>query len=363
MNTISGAFKLTKGNFLLDIEFEIPTHGITALTGPSGSGKTTMLRCMAGLEPLVKGNFYINDKCWLDASKNIFVSPHKRSVGYIFQNTALFPHMNVRQNLEYAYNRRQVDKHVITFNDIIENADLIALMKRNIQNLSGGEKQRVAIARALLTTPDILLMDEPTSALDKKSKIEIIRFIEKIHNIHNIPIIYVTHSLQEISQFADRVICIESGKTTGIRETNDILSSLDLLFSHENSAHTIIQGEVVEYDTDDHLAKIKFSGGFLFILSKPIKKNSVVKLQIYARDLSISSKKPTASSVLNIVTASIIEICPKQDHPGQYIIKLNANGAILLTHITYKSFKALKLVAGLSVYVQIKSASIKNILI
>lgn len=360
MSNILGAFRLTKGNFTLDVEFDFPSSGITAITGASGCGKTTLLRCIAGLENAVIGDFHINGECWLDSQKNIFTPPNKRIVGYIFQDAALFPHMSVKQNLEYAYKRRNVDQHTIAWDDVIDSTGISKLVERNIGNLSGGEKQRVAIARALLSNPDILLMDEPVSSLDKKSRASITKLIGKIHNEHNIPIIYVSHDLEEISQLADRVMCIENGKVTDIGKVNDILSSFDKSFSHEETAHTIIQGEVVDYDRNYHLAKISFAGGSLFISSPSIKRNSNVKLQIYARDVSISIKKPTGTSILNIVQASIIEVCPKKDSHGQYIIKLDANDAILLAHITQRSLEDLKLEVGLGVYAQIKSVSVRR---
>ena len=226
MNTISASFQLTKDRFILDASFTIPSSGITAITGASGSGKTTILRCIAGLESPAKGHFHINDKQWFDRSENIFVPPHQRSVGYIFQDAALFPHMNVKQNLEYAYKRRNSGKHAIIWEDIINSISLDNLLDRNIGALSGGEKQRIAIARALLANPDILLMDEPISALDKKSRQSIIYLIEKIHKQHTIPIIYVSHCIEEISQLADRVICIENGRIICLGATNDILYSL-----------------------------------------------------------------------------------------------------------------------------------------
>lgn len=362
MKNISGAFRLTKGSFKLDAKFDFPSSGVTAITGASGCGKTTLLRCIAGLENAVIGDFHINGECWLDSQKNIFTPPNKRSVGYIFQDAALFPHMSVKQNLEYAYKRRSSGQNSIALDDdVIASTGTSKLVERNTGNLSGGEKQRVAIARALLTNPDILLMDEPVSSLDKKSRSLIIQLIEKIHNKHNIPIIYVSHDLEEISQLADRVVCIENGKVTDIGKVNDILSSFDKSFSHEETAHTIIQGEVVDYDRNYHLAKISFAGGNLFISSPYIERNSIVKLHIYARDVSISLKKPTGTSILNIVQASIIEVCPKRDSHGQYIIKLDANGTTLLAHITQKSLEGLKLATGLHVYAQIKSVSVKEI--
>ncbi len=358
MSRLAVSLNLERKDFDIDVEFDIKSNGVTAITGASGSGKTTILRCIAGLEKNAKGVVNFNGKSWLDTANNMFIQANKRSVGYIFQEAALFPNMNVMQNLKYALKRKGDGENIFTFEDIVEKTGLTKLKERNIKNLSGGEKQRVAIARALISNPEILLMDEPVSALDKQSRYQILEVIETIKNLHNIPIIYVSHAIEEISRLADRVVCIDNGKVKNIGNTDEILTAFDSEFSHEDNAHSVIKGKVVDYDLDYELARVEFSGGTIFLPTKNTETNKNISLQVYASNVSISLKKPSNTSILNVVKSTIIDICEKQRDKGQYIIKLDAEGTILLSHITKKSLDTLKLKKNIDIYAQIKSVSI-----
>lgn len=212
MSGIKAKAQVYVGNFELDVAFSASGKGVTALFGRSGSGKTTLLRWIAGLIPSRQGTLYVNDEPWEDTEKGIFRPAHRRSVGYVFQEAGLFPHLSVAENLYYGM--RRIPKNVIppSFDQIVELLGINKFLERSPLDLSGGEKQRVAIARSLLMAPSILLLDEPLAALDSTSKHEILPYLESLKAEMKIPIIYVSHSVDEITLLADHIIIIESGR-------------------------------------------------------------------------------------------------------------------------------------------------------
>jgi molybdate transport system ATP-binding protein len=202
-----------QGDFHLNAHFEVPSFGVTALFGRSGSGKTTILRCMAGLNQAVEGKLIVNDDTWLDSARGIDTPPHHRSVGYVFQEASLFPHLSVRGNLNYGWSRvkKAGDNHS-QFDHLVDLLGVQNLLDRFPSQLSGGERQRVAIARSLLTSPKILLLDEPLSALDQDSKDEIFPYLERLQREARIPSLYVSHSVEEVARLADRVVLMNHGQ-------------------------------------------------------------------------------------------------------------------------------------------------------
>ena len=205
---LKATFKVHYPGFNLDIDLQLPASGITVVFGPSGSGKTTLLRCLAGLEK--SGKMEIAGQILQD--ENTFIPVNLRAIGMVFQESRLFPHLKVRDNLLYGYKRTPMNARRLHLEDIGRVLSLEKLYERNIDKLSGGEKQRVALGRALLTSPKLLLMDEPLAALDAQRKTEIIPFIRKVEKELSIPIIYVTHSMSEVLQLVDTMVILKDGK-------------------------------------------------------------------------------------------------------------------------------------------------------
>jgi molybdate transport system ATP-binding protein len=204
---IEAAFKGRLGDFALDVDFSIPAKGVTVLFGPSGCGKTTVLRCIAGLEHL-SGKLAVAGDTWQDASR--FLPPHRRPVGYVFQEASLLPHLSVRRNLLFGFRRAQGDKPV-AFDQVLALLGLEPLLERGVSRLSGGERQRVAIGRALLSQPRLLLMDEPLASLDQDRKAEVLPYLDRLHEELSIPILYVTHDSAEARRLGDRMIVMRDG--------------------------------------------------------------------------------------------------------------------------------------------------------
>jgi molybdate transport system ATP-binding protein len=208
---IALTFTLRQGDFELQLD-EALASGITALFGPSGSGKTTTLDAIAGLRVPSNGVISIHDRVLFDAARRINLPPHQRHVGYVPQDVALFPHMNVRRNV--LYGRRPGQK--LSLDTVVRMLEVGDLLDRRVPELSGGERQRVALARALMSAPELLLLDEPLAAVDVERRRRILPYLVRVRDDLGIPVIYVSHDRGEVDQLADRVIVLQDGRAIPI---------------------------------------------------------------------------------------------------------------------------------------------------
>jgi len=345
--------KVQLESFMLDANFSIPDRGITVVFGPSGSGKTTLLRATAGLEKSDKGFLKIGDSVWQKGED--FLATHKRQIGYVFQDAALFDHLDVKGNLNFVIKRAIGLKE--DFIESIHNLlEIKTLLNRKTTQLSGGEKQRVAIARALLTNPKILLLDEPLSALDLKRKNEILPYLDSIHNDLEIPILYVTHSQDEMSRLADHLLLIEDGNIVGSGPVNDMLTRFDMPLSHGGDAVSIIEAEVLKRDSEFNLMHLDFLGGQFIVPDNSFPVQTKVRIRVVARDVSLTKSKQVDTSILNIFPAMVQEIVNEGE--AQVMVRLQIKETILLACITRKSSYKLRLEKGSEVFVQVKSVAI-----
>lgn len=356
---ITVQFQLNYSAFQLDVDLRLPNCGVTVLFGESGSGKTTLLRCVAGLQYAANGFLEINGKVWQDSQKKLFLPTYQRALGYVFQEANLFSHLTVLGNLCYGLKRIGQNSNTQHFKQIVELLGIEHLLKRMPEHLSGGEKQRVAIARALVLNPEILLMDEPLAALDAKRKQEILPFLIRLHNELKIPVLYVTHSQQEVAQLADYLVLLAGGKVQAAGLLTETFNRLDLPQAQEREAASVWQVTVVEHEADYHLTRVAFAGGELSLPALDAVVGSSLRLQIYARDVSITLGRPIATSILNVLPATISDII-ENVCGGQSVVGLKVGNLPLLAHITKKSVNLLNLQVGMAVYVQIKGTSILN---
>jgi molybdate transport system ATP-binding protein len=357
-NSIIAQFKLNYGDFSLDVDLRLPSSGITVLFGHSGSGKTTLLRCIAGLQHAPHGFLAINGTTWQDSDNKLFLPTHKRSLGYVFQEANLFAHLTVLDNLCYGLKRIGQTTNTEKFNQVIELLGIEHLLERMPERLSGGERQRVAIARALVLNPDILLMDEPLASLDSKRKQEIMPFLARLHSELNIPVLYVTHSQQEVAQLADYLVLLADGKVQAAGLLSETLSRIDLPQAQDKQAASVWQATVIEHETAYHLTRVAFAGGELSLPAINAALGTALRIQIYARDVSITLEISKATSILNVLPATITDMI--DDKEGQSVVRLQVGSQTLLAHITRKSAQLLALQTGMMVYVQIKGTSILN---
>jgi molybdate transport system ATP-binding protein len=354
MNSIHAQFRMQLESFVLDATFEAPATGVTALFGPSGSGKTTLLRCIAGLE-CATGSLHVNGETWQDDKS--FVPVHKRPLGYVFQEASLFPHLSVRANLEYCYKRIKPEDKKVQFNQVVELLGLSHLVERgDPTQLSGGERQRVAIGRALLTSPRILLMDEPLSALDTSSKQEILPYLEGLHCELKIPVLYVSHSLDEIARLADYLVLLEKGRVIASGALHETLARLDLPTAHFDDAGAVIEATVAQHDEQYHLSRLNFAGTGLWVSKVDQPLGTPVRARVLARDVSIATVLPHGSSISNILAARIVEI--RDEGPDKVNVKMRIGESELVSRITRRSCNLLALSVGMEVYAQVKSVAL-----
>ena len=346
---------LKQGLFMLDAAFSAPAVGVTALFGPSGSGKTTLLRCIAGLEHAT-GSLHINGDVWQDNTHNL--PTHKRKLGYVFQEASLFPHLSVRANLEYGLKRTPLVERRLRLAQVVEWLGLTQLLdRRSPASLSGGERQRVAMGRALLTSPRLLLMDEPLSALDSASKQEILPYLEILHRELEIPVLYVSHSLDEVARLADHLVAMEKGKVIACGPLGETLSRLDLPLAHFDDASTVIETVVGQTDPVYKLAQLNFTGGVLWTGQLTQPSGHKVRVRVLARDVSIATQQPQGSSITNILPARITEICIESSDKVN-VRMLIGDTQVLLSRITHRSLDLLQLSVGMQVYAQVKCVAL-----
>ncbi|MGS2723044.1 molybdenum ABC transporter ATP-binding protein [Porticoccus sp. GXU_MW_L64] len=351
--TVDVKLSVLKGNFILDAEFGVPGAGISAVFGPSGCGKTTLLRAIAGLEPQAQGHCQIAGTRW--QKPGFYLPTHKRPLGYVFQEPSLLPHLNVQANLEFGWRRTVAEKPRVRFDESVELLGVGSLLNRSVGDLSGGERQRVAIARALLANPQLLLMDEPLAALDGTSKREILPYLERLPRELNIPILYVSHSTDEVARLADHLLLMDRGRIVASGAIGDMLARIDLPLARGEDAEVVIDARVESLDSHYHLSQLAFAGGQLSVAGLLDAEQSV-RLRIQARDVSIALQAPEHSSVLNCLPARVVAVEPLGE--SQVLVKLDVGGTVLLSHITRKSADILALRQGIKVYAQVKSVAV-----
>ena len=344
-------FRHAYPGFELAVDLTLPMRGVTALFGPSGSGKTTLLRLMAGLERAADGYLALGDTVWQDGT--CFLPTHQRPIGYVFQDARLFPHLTVRQNLRYGQRRAHADGGV---GAMAERLGIDHLLSRKPDRLSGGEAQRVAIARALLTEPRILLMDEPLAALDAGRRAEILPYLERLHAEADIPIVYVSHSFDEVARLADHLVLLDGGCVVATGGLSELTTRLDLPLAHRPEAEAIIDARVVEHEAAFHLTCVGFAGGHLWLSLHNAPIGSAVRVRIRARDVSLTLAPQTGTSILNILPAVLTDLAGESD--SQVIIGLDVGGTRFLSCVTRKSVSLLGLVPGKTVFAQIKGVAI-----
>ena len=343
--------------FELDVDLELPGQGVTVFFGPSGSGKTTILRCVAGLEPGVRGKVCIGGDCWQDDDQGFFVPTHRRAIGYVFQEASLFPHLDVKANLRFGMMRCGQGKNDGGLPEMAYLLGIEHLLDRLPDRLSGGERQRVAIARALLTRPRLLLMDEPLSALDAMRKQEILPYLERLRDELEIPVLYVTHQYEEMARLADHIVLFEQGRVRVSAPLDEALSRFDLPLAQEQDAGVVIVASVLRHDEHWHLTHLGFAGGELIVSRLSLPLGTSVRVRILARDVSLALSGDNPSSIQNRFACQITGFARVPD-PAQSLVGLKANGFPLLARVTRRGADQLHLIEGMRVWAQVKAVAL-----
>ena len=340
--------------FELDAQFQAPP-GVTVLFGRSGSGKTSIINAVAGLFQPDHGRIAVGDWLLLDTAQAIALKPHRRRLGYIFQEARLFPHLSVRQNLGYGawFAPRTAPRE--DMGRIVEMLGLGGLLDRRPGALSGGEKQRVAIGRALLSAPRLILADEPLAALDDARKAEILPYLERLRDEVNIPILYVSHSAAEVARLATTVIAIEAGRVTAQGPAAQILGDPAILPIGAREAGALITARVIGHH-DDGLTELAATGIPLFLPRLGHTIGTVLRVRIAAHDVILSRARPHGLSALNILPGRVHELRSGAG-PG-VIVAIDTPAGRILARITRRSALALDLAPGVDVHAIVKSVSV-----
>ncbi|OYX07242.1 MAG: molybdenum ABC transporter ATP-binding protein [Thiotrichales bacterium 32-46-8] len=334
MNQLSIQTKLVRDNFTLEIpELTLPTTGVTALFGRSGSGKSTLLRVLAGLENKAVGRIQFNDQVWQDGKE--FMPAQARGVGVIFQDGALFPHMTVRQNLQFALARAPRSQDLV---EVARRCRIDHKLGAPVPTLSGGEKQRVAIARALLSSPELLLLDEPLSALDTATKKEILPFLEELKDSLNLPMIYVTHAPAEVERLADRVVFLQQGRVDKVETLAEALSRADSPLFADEGASSVLLAQVETLQAGDGLSCLCPSGSQCQLWLPEVAHAGNYRVRIMAKDVGLSLSPPQDSSLLNVLKVTIERI---EVNEQSALLTLRLGGQTLFAQISLRSLRQL----------------------
>jgi len=356
---IDARLKITYSGFSLDVDLHLPGRGVTALFGHSGSGKTTCLRCIAGLERAEHGFIQINDEVWQDSQNGVFVPPHKRALGYVFQEASLFPHLSVLANLQFGLKRIPKAQRRVDMAQATELLGIGHLLARHPQHLSGGERQRIGIARALLTSPKLLLMDEPLAALDSQRKSEILPYLQRLHDELDIPVLYVSHAQDEVARLADHLVLLSEGKALASGPIGETLARLDLPMAMGDDAGVVIEGQVSAYDGEYQLLTLQLPATNLSIrvTHEPMAVGQPLRCKVQARDISLTLQSNEVSSILNRLPVTVISE-QTADNTAHVLIRLDAGGTPLLARITRFSRDQLGVHPGQRLWAQIKAVAV-----
>ena len=360
---IEATLRLPRRDFALDVALRLPASGVSVLFGPSGCGKTTVLRALAGLERAA-GRVVVDGEVWQDDARGVFLPPHRRPLGYVIQEAALFPHLDVAANLAYG-RRRSADRDRIALDDVVDLLGIGPLMARRPATLSGGERQRVAIARALATGPRLLLMDEPLAALDAARKAEILPYLERLHRALALPVVLVTHALDEAARLADHLVLLQAGRVQAAGPLAELLAQPDLPLSRLDEAGVVIEAEVAEHDAAYGLTRIGFAGGGLWLGQAGAAVGERVRARVLARDVSVARQAPVDSSVLNVLPVRLEALHSDRSTALLRLVVADTGvaapdaGAVrLLARITRRSLETLALQPGEPLFAQIKGVAL-----
>ncbi|OLP60945.1 molybdenum ABC transporter ATP-binding protein [Xaviernesmea oryzae] len=350
--------KTRLGTVVLDVDFSAG-DGVTALFGPSGAGKTSVLRAIAGLTTPRDGLIRLGGETLLDTAHGLSVAPHRRGFGVVFQEARLFPHLSVRRNLRFGsfFNKAKTTR--AEFDHIVALLGIGPLLSRAPRHLSGGERQRVAIGRALLSAPRLLLMDEPLAALDEARRAEILPYLERLRDETRIPILYVSHSVAEVSRLADKVVLIDNGHVVGAGPAAETLSGASLLHGAPlRERGVVLEGRIATAQDEEGVTAVELGPTTrLRLAQEGLLPGSRVRLRIAARDVMLALKPVEGISALNSLPMRIVALHPRENRTMDVVLA-GQEGLQLLAQITRVSAKALALSEGMEVQALIKSVAL-----
>ncbi|MDO5605182.1 MAG: molybdenum ABC transporter ATP-binding protein [Paracoccus sp. (in: a-proteobacteria)] len=345
--------------FTLDAGFSAGP-GVTAIFGRSGAGKTTLINAVAGLLRPQSGRITLGDEVLMDSGQRVFTPPHRRRIGYVFQDARLFPHLSVRQNLDYGRRLapRAARPDEAAMAAMVALLGIGALLDRRPGALSGGERQRVALGRALMSAPRLLLMDEPLAALDEARKDGILPYLEHLRDHTDVPVLYVSHAISEIVRLASHVVLLEAGRVAAAGPAADVMADPASAGALGPQTGAVLSARVAGRD-EDGLTRLDTAAGPVWITQPGLVPGAPLRLRILARDVMIATTRPLGISALNMLDGVIESAGP--DDQGGVLLRLRLNGGeAILSRITARSAQTLDLVPGRAVVAVLKAVSVND---
>ena len=340
-------------SFELDSAFSIADKGVTVLFGPSGCGKSTLLNCIAGLEKSDSAYGVIDNNLIDDDKNNICLATHERNIGYVFQDSRLFPHLNVLDNIAYGFKRTNGNK--LNIEDVIEIFSINKLLKSFPHQLSGGQKQRVALARAIITDPQLLILDEPLSALDYNSKKELLPYIQRLNKEFSIPIIYVSHDLKEVLHIGDNIVLMDKGKVIDQGNLVDLCVTQPLLTQEEGRSF-VLNGEVTKVNFEEKISTVNCQNHELLLSGNMLEIYQQVRILIHAKDVSLSLNRTVNTSILNIIPVKVSHV--HEEDNGKHLVECSLGEVKILSVISIRSLHKLKIKPGIELFAQFKATAV-----
>ncbi|HHW35514.1 MAG TPA: molybdenum ABC transporter ATP-binding protein [Paracoccus solventivorans] len=349
--SVSISLRHRLSDFSMDLAFEAPS-GVTVLFGPSGSGKSTVLNAVAGLLRPQTGRIAVGGTVLTDTAQRLFVPPHRRRLGVIFQDGRLFPHLSVQQNLRYGRWFAPASARRTRETAVVEMLGIGALLDRAPATLSGGERQRVAIGRALLAEPRLILADEPLSALDDDRKGEILPYLERLRDEWGVPMLYVSHSPAEVARIATTVVMLDAGRITRIGPAAEVLAD-PATAGPGREAGAVIEAQVIRHH-EDGVTELAAGGLPLFLPTIGAAPGARLRLRIAAPDVMLARGRPTEISALNILPGTVESLT---EQGGQVLVRLSTPAGPVLSRITRRSAAQLGVAPGEALTAVVKSVS------
>lgn len=345
------------GAFTLDARFQTGS-GVTALCGRSGAGKTTIVRALAGLMRPNRGFIRIDDQILLDTERRVNVPPHKRRLGYVFQDARLFPHLSVRSNLLYGRFFTPKGDRTTRLDDVVEILGIGHLLKRRPTALSGGERQRVAIGRALMADPRILLMDEPLASLDRGRKDEVLPFIERLRDEVRVPIVYVSHSVEEVARLATEIVFLDAGRVGACGPAADLLRRRDLFPDfREHETENLFACTLAMHDGASRLSELRSSIGRLRVPLVAARLGQALKVRIRGADIMLATRPPEEVSALNVLQGEVRAAVALDERTAE--IALRCGSGELVVHMPLAAAIRLGITSGMTAYALIQRLEVE----
>jgi molybdate transport system ATP-binding protein len=337
-------------SFSTDVDFTLPTPGVTALFGPSGCGKSTVMSAVSGLLKADDVRIVLDDIPLSD------LHPADRGIGVVFQDGRLFPHMTVASNLRYGMKRSPAGP--VDFDQTVDLLGIRHLLSRRPAKLSGGERQRVSIGRALLRQPRLLLMDEPLSALDAARKREIMPFLTRLNDEMRIPMLLVTHSIDEVARLADTLVLMNGGSVVALGPVGEILARSDLAFASANQSGAVLSARIVAHDPERELTKLDAGGATIWIPAVDEAPGSKRRIRVPASEVVLTVDEPGRTGADNVLAGRVRTVSDTPDHK-MTMVEVEVGNAVLLSQLAPDAVRRLQLAPGVPVNALFKSIGVQ----